>query len=157
MRADRYYTLMAALPALEPLGAEERPPCSRVRLDKLLGMLEPALPGSGQDSSLLVDVTMARVLRERERELAGRIEPTRAPEQLQASEDRTLGGVLMRLGPTEIHHESVAQILGNVAFVSLDDGAACPLIGLHQPPQVLGVHSLSERRRTDHVKNITVT
>ena len=41
MRADRYYTLMAALPALEPLAAEERPPCSRVHLDRLLGMLEP--------------------------------------------------------------------------------------------------------------------
>jgi hypothetical protein len=41
MRSDRYYTLMAALPALEPLAAEERPPCSRVRLEKLLGMLEP--------------------------------------------------------------------------------------------------------------------
>jgi hypothetical protein len=32
---------MAALPALEPLTAEERPPCSRVRLEKLLQMLEP--------------------------------------------------------------------------------------------------------------------
>lgn len=41
MRRDCYYTLMSALPALEPLAAEERPPCSRVRLDKLLGMLEP--------------------------------------------------------------------------------------------------------------------
>lgn len=41
MRADRYYTLMAALPALEPLAAEERPPCSRIHLEKLLGMLEP--------------------------------------------------------------------------------------------------------------------
>ena len=41
MRRDRYYTLMAALPALEPLTAEERPPCSRVHLEKLLRMLEP--------------------------------------------------------------------------------------------------------------------
>ena len=41
MRRDRYYTLMAALPALEPLAAEERPPCSRVHLERLLGMLEP--------------------------------------------------------------------------------------------------------------------
>jgi hypothetical protein len=41
MRRDRYYTLMAALPALEPITAEERPPCSRVRLEKLLQMLEP--------------------------------------------------------------------------------------------------------------------
>ena len=41
MRRDRYYTLMAALPALEPLAAEERPPCSRVHLERLLRMLEP--------------------------------------------------------------------------------------------------------------------
>jgi len=41
MRADRYYTLMAALPALEPLAEEERPPCSRVHLERLLRMLEP--------------------------------------------------------------------------------------------------------------------
>jgi hypothetical protein len=41
MRSDRYYTLVAALPALEPLTAEERPPCSRVHLEKLLQMLEP--------------------------------------------------------------------------------------------------------------------
>ena len=31
----------AALPALDPLTREERPPCSRVRLEKLLEMLEP--------------------------------------------------------------------------------------------------------------------
>lgn len=40
MRADRYYTLMASLPALPPLFSERRPPCSRYSLEQRLRMLE---------------------------------------------------------------------------------------------------------------------
>ena len=41
MGCDRYYTLMASLPALEPPFEEERPPMSRIRLEQRLQMLEP--------------------------------------------------------------------------------------------------------------------
>lgn len=41
MREDRYYTLMASLPALPPLFSERRPPCSRYSLEQRLQMLEP--------------------------------------------------------------------------------------------------------------------
>ena len=41
MRGDRYYTLMASLPALAPLFSERRPPCSRYSLEQRLRMLEP--------------------------------------------------------------------------------------------------------------------
>lgn len=41
MGVDRYYTLMASLPALPPLFSERRPPLSRYSLEQRLGMLEP--------------------------------------------------------------------------------------------------------------------
>lgn len=41
MRSDRYYTLMASLPALPPLFSEKRPPLSRFGLEQRLRMLEP--------------------------------------------------------------------------------------------------------------------
>lgn len=41
MGTDRYYTLMASLPALPPLFSERRPPCSRYSLEERLRMLEP--------------------------------------------------------------------------------------------------------------------
>ncbi|MCG8462115.1 MAG: hypothetical protein MI919_38010 [Holophagales bacterium] len=41
MGRERYYTLMASLPALEPPFEEERPPMSRIRLEQRLRMLEP--------------------------------------------------------------------------------------------------------------------
>lgn len=40
MGTDRYFTLMASLPALPPLFSERRPPCSRYRLEERLRMLE---------------------------------------------------------------------------------------------------------------------
>lgn len=40
-RDDRYYTLMASLPALPPLFSERRPPLSRYSLEQRLRMLEP--------------------------------------------------------------------------------------------------------------------
>ncbi|MEM9557521.1 MAG: hypothetical protein AAGC60_24895 [Acidobacteriota bacterium] len=41
MARERYYMLMASLPALEPPFEEERPPMSRIRLEQRLQMLEP--------------------------------------------------------------------------------------------------------------------
>ena len=41
MRTDRYYTLVASLPALPPLFSERRPPLSRYSLEQRLRMLEP--------------------------------------------------------------------------------------------------------------------
>ena len=40
MSKDRYYTLMASLPALPPLFSEGKPPCSRYHLEERLRMLE---------------------------------------------------------------------------------------------------------------------
>lgn len=41
MPKDRYYTLMASLPALPPLFSERQPPLSRYSLEQRLRMLEP--------------------------------------------------------------------------------------------------------------------
>jgi len=74
MRSDRYYTLMASLPALEPLFAEELPPCSRFRLEKRLEMLEPedardlaALEGVMFFDRLSFDLTDRAIVEDTER------------------------------------------------------------------------------------------
>jgi hypothetical protein len=72
-----YYTLVASLPALEAPFAEERPPCSRYRLDERLKMLEPedaaelaALEGVMFFDRLAIELSDEAILDEVERVIA---------------------------------------------------------------------------------------
>ena len=58
--------------------------------------------------------------------------------------DCSFGIVLVRARPTEVDHEPVAQILGYVAVVSLDDGGARLLVGVHQLSQLFRVELLGQ-------------
>ncbi len=64
---------------------------------------------------------------------------------------RALGVVLMRLGPTEIDEDPVAQQLGDITPVVIDRASSQALIGAQNLAQILRIEALAERGGTHQV------
>ncbi len=64
---------------------------------------------------------------------------------------RALGVVFMRLGMAEVHHQSIAEKLGDMALVAFDDRRAGRLIGADHLPQVFGIEPSGQRSRAREV------
>ena len=60
-------------------------------------------------------------------------------QQLQASPHGALGIVLMRLRIAEVDEQAIAQVLGDMALVALDDSRCGLLVGAHHRAEVFGV------------------
>jgi hypothetical protein len=59
--------------------------------------------------------------------------------------------VFMGVGIAEIHQETIAQVLGNIAIVALDDFSTGRLIGTHHIPVLFGIESAGECGGIDQV------
>jgi hypothetical protein len=70
---------------------------------------------------------------------------------LQSTAHRTHGIVLVRPGETEVHVNTVADPLGDVAVQTPDHLVADLVVARHRGGQVLGVERLRERHRGDQV------
>ena len=57
----------------------------------------------------------------------------------------------MGRGIAEVHQQPIAQILGNVPLIALDDLGAGLMVGAYDFPQVFGVELRGERGRADQV------
>lgn len=92
------------------------------RLVGLLGLLDQSLIESSGSRELLIDVTMARVMRAAERDLAGRIHPKGAPEALS---EESVGAVdeLVRHGWRD-HAGSQTAAASLVALLDLNSAAS---------------------------------
>src|SRR6185369_8506899 len=72
-------------------------------------------------------------------------------EDREARADRTLGIVLPRVGPTEVHEQAVAHLLGDVAAPALDRDPCGLLVLPDDVAPILGVELLGEQCRADQV------
>src|SRR5262249_30616686 len=70
---------------------------------------------------------------------------------LQAGADRPHGVILVSMRPAEVDHQPIAQILSNVAFITLDDSATSALIRLHQIAQLFRVEPGGELGRANQI------
>ena len=100
------------------------------------GLADHYRPGGDADSDL---------------ERGPRLDRLHRLDDLEPSPQRPLGIVLVSLRPAEIGHQTVAQILRDMALVALDDRPAGALIRLHEASQVLGIELLGQRRRAHQV------
>ncbi|MBL8745495.1 MAG: hypothetical protein JNK58_03970, partial [Phycisphaerae bacterium] len=89
------------------------------RIIRLLSLLDQSKSETDGSRSLLIDVTMARVLRASERDLAGRIHPKNAPEALTPESARSVDE-LVRYG----WRERSEAASGAAALLSLLDADA---------------------------------
>jgi hypothetical protein len=60
-------------------------------------------------------------------------------EEPETGRDRTLRGIFVALRVAEVHQEPIAQVLGNIAIIVLDDLGTDPLIRPHHLPILFGV------------------
>src|SRR6266699_983824 len=69
----------------------------------------------------------------------------------QSSTDGAMRIVLMRLGITEIHKQSVTKQLGDMPIVALDNVGTNPLIGTDHLPVLFGIELAGESSRIHQV------
>ena len=70
---------------------------------------------------------------------------------LQRRAQRPLGVFFMGFGPTKVSENAIADIAGDIPFVTRDDLTADSAIVMQQRAQFFGIEFLAERRGTDQV------
>jgi len=72
-------------------------------------------------------------------------------DDIESGADRARGVFFMRGGPAEISHQAVAEILRDVAVITLDHRAGGGLIAVHDGAQVFRVEHFGQRGRADQI------
>jgi hypothetical protein len=83
--------------------------------------------------------------------LQARIQSRHSVHNLQTGVDRPQCIVFMGLGIAKVDQQAIAEILGDMPFVALDNSSGGRLIGTHHLAQVFGIELVGEDSRVHQV------